>query len=176
MYASRRDILKTLMAMPVVTLAASCGVGGKGVSAMAKEELAFLSVLCDTMLPDTDTPGAIAGKVPETLGQLLNTWASSETRGRWSRVLAEIKTNLDAGKAGSFEAANPADRAKRLTVLDTSIFASNEHPLKGYREVKSTIVTAYYMSEPGATKELRYEELPGDFKGSAPLGKTWATS
>ncbi len=172
---SRREILAGLMALPMVSLVSSCGIGGPGKAAIAKEELAFLSSLSDTMIPTTDTPGALAGKVPHTLGELLNGWASDATRGRWSATLRKLKKELDGGKAGSFEAADASERAKRLGKLDAAVFASNEHPLKAYREVKSTIATAYYMSEPGATQELRYEPVPGRFEGSAPLGKTWAT-
>jgi gluconate 2-dehydrogenase gamma chain len=131
--------------------------------------------LSDTIIPATDTPGALAGKVPQTLGELLKTWASDETRGRWSKTLGALKAELDEGKAGSFDIADAAERAKRLGKLDAAVFASYEHPLKAYRDVKSTIATAYYMSEPGATQELRYAAVPGDFKGSAPVGKTWAT-
>ncbi len=176
MNTSRRDILQAMMALPMVSLVASCGMGGAGKAVMGKDELAFLSSLSDTMIPTTDTPGALAGKVPQTLGELLNSWASAETRGRWSTTLAALKKELDGDKAGSFQAADAAERAKRLGKLDAAVFGSNEHPLKAYREVKSTIATAYYMSEPGANEELRYEAVPGRFEGSAPLGKTWATS
>ena len=47
-----------------------------------------------------------------------------------------------------------------------------------YRDMKRTISTAYYMSEPGATQELAYEAVPGEWKGCVPLAdypKTWAT-
>jgi gluconate 2-dehydrogenase gamma chain len=176
MNTTRRDILRGLVAFPALSLVASCGVGGAGKAGMAKDELAFLSSLADTIIPTTpSSPGALAGKVPETLADVLNIWASAETRGRWSKTLAALKTDLDAGAAGSFEKGSAEERTKRLGKLDAAVFAANEHPLKAYREVKSTIATAYYMSEPGATQELRYAAVPGDYKGSAPVGKTWAT-
>jgi gluconate 2-dehydrogenase gamma chain len=176
MNISRRDILMGLAALPALSLVASCGLGGAGKAAISKEELSFLSALADTIIPTTaESPGAIAGKVPATLADVLNVWASPETRGRWSTSLAGLQKELDEGNAGSFEKANAEDRTKRLGKLDAAVFAANEHPLKAYREVKSTIATAYYMSEPGATQDLRYSEVPGVFKGSAPVGKTWAT-
>ncbi len=175
MEATRRNIIQGLIALPMLSLVASCGSAGAGKASISKEEIAFLSSLSDTIIPATDTPGALAGKVPQTLEEVLNIWASAETRGRWSKTLASLKKELDSGKSGSFEAANAGERAIRLAALDKAIFGSSDHPLKAYREVKSTIATAYYMSEPGATQELRYAAVPGNFKGSAPVGKTWAT-
>jgi gluconate 2-dehydrogenase gamma chain len=176
MSTTRRDILQGLMALPMVSLIASCGTGGSAVTVIDTAQLSFLSALADTIIPDTqESPGALAGKVPQTLEQLLNSWASDEMRGRWSATLASLQTDLDAGKTGSFVASTAAERTKRLLVLDTAVFANMEHPLKAYREVKSTIATAYYMSEPGATQDLRYEPVPGNFKGNVPVGKTWAT-
>jgi gluconate 2-dehydrogenase gamma chain len=175
MNTSRREMLQGLMAMPMVSLIASCGIGGPSKAEITKQELSFLSSLSDTIIPVTDTPGALAGKVPDTLGTLLNSWASAETRGRWSVTLASLKKVLDGDIAKSFEKGSADERAKRLGKLDAAIFGTNDHPLKAYREVKSTIATAYYMSEVGAEHELRYEPVPGRFEGSAPLGRTWAT-
>jgi gluconate 2-dehydrogenase gamma chain len=176
MDTSRRSILQGLAALPALSLLASCGLGGAGKAEITKDELAFLSSLADTIIPTTESsPGALAGKVPEMLGDVLNVWASAETRGRWSTTLAALKKELDGSAGGSFQKGSAADRTARLGKLDAAVFANYEHPLKAYREVKSTIATAYYRSEPGATQELRYEPAPGDFKGGAPVGKTWAT-
>jgi hypothetical protein len=38
-------------------------------------------------------------------------------------------------------------------------------------------MTAYYLSEVGATQELRYELVPGSFQGGIPVGpdtRAWA--
>jgi gluconate 2-dehydrogenase gamma chain len=175
MIATRRNIIQGLMALPMVSLLGSCGAATVRKTEMTKDELSFLSALSDTIIPATDTPGALAGNVPQTLGELLKSWASDETRGRWSTTIGALQTALDEGKSGSFVIADAAERTKRLSKLDTAVFGSYEHPLKAYREVKSTIATAYYMSEPGATQELRYDPAPGDFDGDAPVGKTWAT-
>jgi gluconate 2-dehydrogenase gamma chain len=175
MDTSRRSILQGLAALPALSLIASCGLSGAGKAEITKDELAFLSALADTIIPTTESsPGALAGKVPATLADVLNVWASAETRGRWSTSLAALKRELDAGASGSFEKASIEERTRRLGKLDAAVFAVSDHPLKAYREVKSTIATAYYMSEPGATQDLRYDAAPGDFDGNAPMGKTWA--
>lgn len=46
-----------------------------------------------------------------------------------------------------------------------------------WRTVKRLTVVAYYTSEAGATEELRYDPVPGTYRGCVPLaevGRTWA--
>lgn len=46
-----------------------------------------------------------------------------------------------------------------------------------YGRLKDLVMTTYYLSEPGATKELRYELIPGVWEASMPLDadrRAWA--
>lgn len=173
--ASRRSIIQGLLALPMISLASCKAMVSAGSGPLVKEEVAFLSALSDTIIPTLDTPGALAAKVPDTLAELVASWASADTQNKWHTILGELSRKLDNGSAGSFAKANAAERTKRLSALDGDIFKQENHPLKAYREVKSTIAAAYYRSEPGATQDLRYTAVPGDFNGDAPVGKTWAT-
>jgi gluconate 2-dehydrogenase gamma chain len=174
MNASRRSVIQGLLALPMFSLASCKGMVGAGSGPLTKEQMTFLSALSDTIIPTRDTPGAVAAKVPETLEKLIKTWASAETQNKWHTILSGLKDKLNEGGA-NFAKANSNERTARLGALDKAIFDDPKHPLKAYRDVKSTIATAYYMSEPGATQDLRYAAVPGDFNGDAPVGKTWAT-
>jgi len=47
-----------------------------------------------------------------------------------------------------------------------------------FRTMKDLTIVGYYTSQPGATKELRYVQVPGRFDGCVPLtkiGRSWAT-
>lgn len=174
MKASRRSVIQGLLALPMISLASCKGMVSAGSGPLTKEQVTFLSALADTIIPTLDTPGAVAAKVPETLDELIKSWASAETQNKWHTILGGIKDKLNEGGV-NFAKANPKERTARLAALDKAVFDTPEHPLKAYREVKSTVATAYYMSEPGATQDLRYAAVPGDFNGDAPVGKTWAT-
>ena len=66
----------------------------------------------------------------------------------------------------------PAARKTFLTGYDLENFSNPD-----YYKLKDLLVTAYYMSEPGATVELRYEHVPGAWEPSIPLTKdtrAWA--
>ena len=46
-----------------------------------------------------------------------------------------------------------------------------------WRTMKELTLVGYYTSEPGATEELRYEQVPGRYEGCIPfsrVGRTWA--
>jgi hypothetical protein len=40
-----------------------------------------------------------------------------------------------------------------------------------YAALKDLLITSYYLSEPGATVELRYEHVPGVWEASTPMTK-----
>jgi len=47
-----------------------------------------------------------------------------------------------------------------------------------FRTMKELTVLGYYTSQPGATKELRYVQVPGRYEGCVPfakVGRAWAT-
>ena len=47
-----------------------------------------------------------------------------------------------------------------------------------FRTMKELTILGYYTSQPGATQELRYVQVPGRFEGCVPLakdGRAWAT-
>ena len=47
-----------------------------------------------------------------------------------------------------------------------------------FRTMKELTILGYYTSQPGATKELRYVQVPGRFDGCVPfakIGREWAT-
>ncbi len=177
--ASRRQMFGGMAALSAFALLSGCDAApasadlrGDDGAFFSAAEMIFLAALCDTMVPVTDSPGALAGKVPETLQALLTSWAGRQTRGRWRTNLGLLQARLDNG--GAFAAAPAGERTRRLAALDAQVFAAADHPLGGYHDIKSTIIDAYYRSEPGATQELRYTPVPGAWQGIAPLGRNWA--
>ncbi|ESQ91755.1 hypothetical protein ABAC460_05295 [Asticcacaulis sp. AC460] len=140
--------------------------GEKKAGFYSADELALVTFLADSVIPRTDTPGAIDAGVPAYMDHLHLTWASAKTQAEHRGQLAGIKAKLDGFGGRNVNA---------LKQLDTAAFAGNDH--WDYRSVKSLIATVYYLSEPGATEELHYELVPGRWIASAPIGeigRTWA--
>ena len=69
--------------------------------------------------------------------------------------------------------AKPAKGGTASAPADDPVAALAGH----YIRLKDLVLTAYYLSEPGATRELRYELIPGVWEASMPLGndrRAWA--
>lgn len=143
--------------------AGSAESGGPSLSA---EEFALLEQVTETMIPQTDTPGAIGAGVPVFLREMLKEWASAKVRAQFVGVLTEIDKH-SWSSAGAPFLELPAQR--RLDVMrdfDAQAIARSD---PAYGEFKFLVLCGYYHSEAGATQELRYELVPGAWRACLPL-------
>jgi hypothetical protein len=185
----RRDMFKGLLAISAAGALAACG-GAQGTDPSQDagnsetgsgffntSELALISALADTMIPTREAPGAVAAGVPDTLQALATEWGDDGFRTYWRDGLSTLKAALAKPSGSEFETLSAQQREATLSAYDASVF-DGEIEDGFYRDFKSTLVQAYYMSEPGATEELAYEPVPGEWIGCVPLAefpKTWAT-
>ena len=161
-------------------------VGGIGIApevlAQAKAVAGFftapergtLAALCDTMIPRTDSPGAVDAKVPQFLDTLMSNWASPASQARFRDVVARLDRSARTELGGPLASAPAAARTTWLTGQDAALLAAGD---RGYHDFKRLMLTGYYFSEPGATQELRYELIPGSWEPSVPITaatRSWA--
>lgn len=194
----------------------------------------LLAAYADTLIPTTDTPGALGAGVPLAIDAMMRDWASAETRQQFDAVLDAL--DAEARKVGgtglaampparrkpivaAFDAARiavqardvkpgatrdePASDAEQIvkrSALDASEpgtagaeiasappAGDNGDPAPAndslaalnapYLRLKELVLITYYLSEPGATQELRYELIPGVWDAEMPLGpdrRAWA--
>ncbi len=184
---NRRNALQGLLAISTAGALAACGSKDAGAAVDAPlgdaefasirgffsiEEMALVTAIADTIIPTTDTPGAVAAGVPEQIQSLATLWGDDNYRRYWRGGMRALELKLSG-----FVSQSPEDREATLGAYDSQVFGNKIND-GFYRDMKSTIATAYYMSEIGATEELAYEPVPGEWKGCVPLAdypKTWAT-
>jgi gluconate 2-dehydrogenase gamma chain len=137
-------------------------------------ERAVLDAVCAGLIPRTDTPGALEVGVPAFIDAMMINWAKPATAGALGGVLKKIDDAARAAAGRGF-ASLPADqRAALLQAHDAAAFAAKD---KVWRRFKTLALTAYYLSEPGATQELRYELSPGIWEPAVKMGpdtRAWA--
>jgi gluconate 2-dehydrogenase gamma chain len=177
---NRRSMLQTvalLLGAATVPTLAGCKAAGDGPGALDEAQLKLLSAIADTIIPKTDTPGAVDTGVPKQISGMLKAWASAETRTKMIGAVAAIG-KLDKDFAG-------LDAAKRKALLskyDADAVKpgpppkGKRHPLAmmmgpptmnpDYIQLKGLIINLYYASEEACTKELVYEHNPGKFVAS----------
>lgn len=186
----RRDMFKGLLAISAAGALASCGGAQEsgdvdpsagddtpGTGFFSASQMAVISALADTIIPQTETGGAVAAGVPETLQALATDWGDDGFKAYWGAGLAQLGETLNERGGRAFETLSADDRLATLGGYDAAVF-DGETEDGFYRDIKSTIVQAYYMSEIGAAEELAYEPVPGEWIGCVPLSdfpKTWAT-
>ena len=135
----------------------------------AAREMRILEELCETILPQTDTPGARAANVHEFIDGMMKTWASEATR----KDIRALITRLDA-EAKGFAKLAAADRAAFVKRFDSAAFAAKD---KVWASLKKLVLLGYYTSEIGATQELAYLPVPGDWRPDVtvtPTTRAWA--
>ena len=129
--------------------------------------MAVLSQVVDIIIPRTDTPGAKDAGVPENFDALMRNWASAQHGSQFSALVDEF------GVAGLMGLA-PPERTELVRKIDAEKLALWD-PV--YARFKELVLTLYYLSEAGATKELRYELIPGKWEPwteMTPDTRAWA--
>lgn len=133
---------------------------------------AVLDTVAETIIPRTDTPGARDAMVPQRLDRLMSGWASKETQSAFTALLDEIEA---AAKAHDPQGLAAMSATRQLDVV--SAFDQSKQADPAYRKFKNLVLALYYISEPGATQELRYEHVPGAWEPSiavTPDTRAWA--
>lgn len=188
---NRREAIASLLAVSAAGALAACsGEADPDVSTVDSDldyatpttfftdaEMAFLSAISDTIIPDTETAGAVGAGVPDTLQSLASVWGNDDYRRYWRTGIRSLDESLPGSVDRGFSDLSPDERENTLKKHDEQVFNDTIKD-RFYRDLKRTIVQAYYMSEIGASEELAYEPVPGDWKGCVPLSdypKTWAT-
>jgi hypothetical protein len=122
---------------------------------------ALLKDVCDQVIPDTATPGAVAARVPEFVLQALSVGIGGARGDELSRFSAELGED--------YPNAEHARRQELLAHHDAAAFAAI--PPKGaWPMIKKLVVLGYYTSEIGGSRELAYELDPGGFKPDVSCG------
>jgi hypothetical protein len=157
----RRGMLQSVLVL--VGCAAGPPAGARslfaGAGSLPPATGGLLAAIADTIVPPTDTPGAAAAGVPAMFDKLVANWASAAQRTELLEAIRAIDTRADG-----FVALSPAARFEMLDKYDRAGVGG-----AGYARLKDLIVTLYYLSEAGATLELRYEHSPGAWEPSHPV-------
>lgn len=189
----RRDAIKSLLAISAASALAACtgktenGEAKPAASANLKYasegkflntgEMALVAALAQTIIPKTDTAGAIEAGVPEAIQGLASEWGDDNFRKYTRSGLSALDKHFKSVGGQAFADQSEKQRESLLSKYDADVFGGKVKD-DFYKNFKSTVATAYYMSEPGATEELIYEAVPGEWKGCVPfseIGRTWAT-
>ncbi len=177
---NRRDLVKaTSLLFGGVWLAGTGALTGCGrdarpaastptARALTDAEVSLMEMVADTILPDTAaSPGARAAGAGAAMQLLLTDCYPAAQQQRARAGLAALQQASAAAGMPSFVAATAGDRTALLTRINADAVAAGEsHWFHLLRELSHR---AYFSSEVGMTKALRYVRVPGRWVGCVPL-------
>lgn len=119
----RRALLQRAL---MLTGAAMLPGGAQALAAAAKSgkrtlspaRYAVLTALADTIVPKTDTAGALDAEVPARLDALIGVWANPEHKAEIIAAIDKVDSETRAKQGKGFAALTPAERAAFLTPYD----------------------------------------------------------
>ena len=149
----------------------------------ATEDLALLDEIGETIIPATDIPGARAVQIGAFISRMVHDCYEEKNQAAFRTGVQELAANYRAKHGHDFIGAPATERTAFLNALDQEQNAytkKKKHgdPEHAFRILKELTVLGYFTSEVGATKALRFVEVPGAYHGSVPYKKgdrAWAT-
>jgi hypothetical protein len=134
----------------------------------------LLDAVCEIIIPATDTPGARGAGVPAAFDALMHNWASPQRRKDFNALLAAIDAAALAQGGATLLKLPPLRQIEVITQFDAVRYRKDST----YTKFKELVVRLYYLSDVGATQELRYEPVPGVWDPAlkiTPKTRAWAT-
>jgi hypothetical protein len=152
-----------------------------------EDQAQFISSFVDTILPKTETPGALDVKTDIFLDLVYAKTYSPEGQ-------VKVKADIDQFNADSktkygkvFAELSPEDKTACLKDQEATTATFNrgvwgtavgeQKPVGFYRQLKSQALWGYFSSEEIGKNVLNYDPIPGEFLGCIPVsevGKVWS--
>lgn len=164
--------LWTALVVPAGALAQATPTLAWTPTALSPDQARTLDLVAELILPATDTPGARAAGVPQFVDRAIADYYDPADGARLKAGLDRIDADARAAHGAAFTGLTGAQQMALLTRYDTEGAAF-------FGMLKELVTIGYFTSEPGATLALRYDPVPGDYRGCVPLkeiGRGWATS
>lgn len=143
-----------------------------------KTELTLLKQICARVIPVTDTPGAAEvdahGFIDNQLYHCYDEAYQKQTR----QLLLHIDQVAVLRHKIGFNQCNTTQQDALLNDFDLCQNNISVVDCENFKALKTLICFGYYTSEVGATQELKYEAIPGGFKGQVPyasVGRGWGS-
>lgn len=137
-----------------------------------------LKVMAEMIIPRTETPGATDVGAADFIDLVLTEWCDEPDCKRFLDGLGDVDSRAQSLFGKDFVDCSAPQQADILTALGEKMVeeskSSQSQPfrMRGYSYSPSfypmfrrLTLTAYYTSEAGATDELHFEIVPGEYRG-----------
>lgn len=131
------------------------------------KDIQTLDEVADTIIPETNTPGAKAAKVGEFMALMIVDCYPKNTQNIFVKGISQLNEESNTMFGQVFLACNPQQRKELLVKLDKDQKENHKarKPVHYFRLMKELTLLGYFTSEIGGTQQLTYEEVPGRYEG-----------
>jgi hypothetical protein len=178
----------TLSAPAIAGVLAGCSAAGTDAKsdagtwkprAFPADQGEMVATIAEHIIPTTDTPGARTAGVHRFIDVMMAEYYPQPVRDRFVAGLADLDARATRAHGRKFLQCDAAAQQALVAALDAETFATPapQPEAPWFHTMKELTLLGYYTSEIGATKELRYEGVPGRYDGCvsfATIGRTWA--
>ncbi len=144
-----------------------------------ESDVALLDEVGETIIPETDTPGAKAVGIGAFISMMvLDTYPEKDQK-VFQEGLEKLRTGFETEFDHSFMEAKPEERKQYLNKLnqELTVAQKEDEPAHYFRMMKELTLLGYFSSEIGSTQALRYIETPGRYDACIPYkegDRAWA--
>jgi hypothetical protein len=171
----RRELLKTLGAAGALALVpreavaawARVANGTRPVAGLSEAQLALVNAVADTLIPRTDTPGAVDVNVAAFVDIIVSENYSDAERTAFVAGLDLIDADAKANGGGPFVGLDANARGASIERLE-GVRDRRAEPQRTYWRLKGLIVHGYFTSEQVMADVLKVQVIPGAYNGNAP--------
>lgn len=166
-FADRRQFL-AFCALSGLALAGPAAAAGAPARPLTDVEAQTIAAVAETILPATETAGAIEAGVPAFIGEIVAAWMDDGQRAAFLDGLGQFVRETAASGDGPFHLQAPATRERTLqAALVAAQAAQARMANRGFAPflvwMKRLTVHGYYTSEIGASQELALNVMPGEY-------------
>lgn len=186
----RREVLKTLTLITGYTLTAGAasaflaGCKSEGAAAsttgeaniLSKEQMETIAAVVERILPKTDTPGALDAGVDQYVSLAVNKFYKAEDQKKFLDNLGKFDKYASDKYKKTFAKLTDENKDDVLKMMAEE-WKKNEKDPHIFKEMRDLTVSGYCTSEQGAKQLLKYDPIPGPYKGCidrATVGGVWA--
>lgn len=148
---------------------------------LSLKQAATLDVVAELIIPATDTPGAREAGVPQFVDRAIANYCTPPNALAIREGLDRMEADAQGRYGVSFVSLKPDQQITLLSVYDSEVApaATQSAPAKAlfFPVLKDLVTVGYFTSQQGATKAVRWDPVPGAYRGCVPLseiGRAWA--
>jgi len=125
---------------------------------LSVREAEFLAGICETIIPETQTPGAIEAGVVDFIDMMLSDWYPENESNYFAQDLHALQDRCVDEEGSRLSDLSPSVRLKFVSRLDKEAVRARlqgDQSLPNFAMIKELTLVGYYTSEIGLRDELK---------------------